>query len=434
MTDKLIKLKVWKFLMKNNYASLILKKIQNLMFWLTMFCAVPIASQVAVAQVDLAQVLITQEKKEELSKSIQDENERLQPDEKASESVQNEDALPRFPLTISKFHVMPKYYSTAWSLKMGYFYRKNDTSIFPNVALNMMMDDGIVLNTSVGFLFQKNFFTWEVDAVYDVLPFTMNQGYQNQIAYAKNVFAFYINKLKLSAMFRIGKTSQLTKDDEKKRSVDFESQGIRLDAFLLDIGFFRSTLVSAFFVDWRPNNNFANYRLLFNAPQTFNLYYVDLSLMYSFYATGLLNSKTIYDNIPYIIEQKQSVMTARESFRKEERYSMFHLFASEIRWYPTRCKDKAHTCSYHGATIERQNEGIPKYNLIAKTNGFFISFFADIGVGITQQYRAAFLAEYGVGLGYTLFDCVPFTFQVGLNQRGYPVFFLAVISRMVHMP
>ena len=156
MTDMLENMG-WKFLMKDNYASLILKKIQNLMFWLTMFCAVTIASEVAVAQVDLAQVLTTEEKKEELSKSIQDENERLQPDEKTSESPKNEDALPRFPLTISKFHIMAKYYGLPLSLKAGYFYRKNDVSIFPNIAFNLMMDDGLVLNTSTGFLFQKNF-------------------------------------------------------------------------------------------------------------------------------------------------------------------------------------------------------------------------------------------------------------------------------------
>ena len=126
-------------------------------------------------------------------------------------------------------------------------------------------------------------------------------------------------------------------------------------------------------------------------------------------------------------------MTGRASFKKEARYSMFHLFGSEIRWYPTRTKDKANSIPYIETIKHKEGVG-PKYNLIAKTNGFFLSLFADIGFGITTQYKATFLAEYGLGLGYTLFDCVPFTFQVGLNQGGEPIFFLGVVSRMVHIP
>ena len=118
-------------------------------------------------------------------------------------------------------------------------------------------------------------------------------------------------------------------------------------------------------------------------------------------------------------------MTARESFKKETRYSIVHLFGTEARWYPTRTRDKA--------TNGKELKSL-KYNLNAKTNGFFLSVFADLGFGVTSQYKYAFLAEYGLGLGYTLFDCIPFTFQVGLNQRNEPIFFLGVVSRIVHIP
>ena len=85
-----------------------------------------------------------------------------------------------------------------------------------------------------------------------------------------------------------------------------------------------------------------------------------------------------------------------------------HLFRTEIRVYPVRA-----------------------YRF---SNSFCLSVFADIGFGISKDNKRTFLAEYGLGAGYTLFDDVPFTFQIGMNQNMQPVFFLGIVSTLSHRP
>lgn len=351
-----------------------------------------------------------------------------------NETPNSKDELPHFPIVISKFRIIPKYYGLPLSLKAGYFYRKSDFSIFPNIAINLTRDDGLELNTSSGIVLQKKFFTWQVDAFYDLWPFTMNRPANEVLAYTVNIFSFYINKSKLSAISVLGNKRRMLVNLNKFET-NFElSQGFRLDAFLLDIGYFRSTLTFAFFVDWQPSINFWDYRMSFSLPATFSLYYVDIAFMYSFYGTGRLNSEQIANKKDYAIERAQSIVTGRDSFKNDERYSMLQLFGTEFRWYVFRTRDGS--SSIDDALFSKGDFGtsLPKYNAITKTNGFFLSLFGDVGFASTRENKYKAIVECGAGFGYTLFDCIPFTFQVGFNQKFEPVFFLGVISRIVHLP
>ena len=101
-------------------------------------------------------------------------------------------------------------------------------------------------------------------------------------------------------------------------------------------------------------------------------------------------------------------MTGRSAFKPQPLFKDMHLFSAEFRWYPAR--------------------------LTAQTNGFFLSLFADAGLGITAKRKRAFLYEAGGGLGYNLYDSVPLTFQVGFNQKLQPVFYLSFVSRLAHRP
>ena len=345
--------------------------------------------------------------------------------EEIEEQEKKESNIPYFPITISKFRIMAQYYGLPISIKAGYFYRKRNTSIFPNIAVNLFRDNGLILNASTGFVLQTHFFTWQIDAIYDILPFTMNKGAKDQVSYAVNSFSFNINGSRLSLVSSFGNKRRFLKGINEP-IIDFEtSQGIVVNAFLLDIGYFRSTLFFSSFVNWLPSNNFVDYNITLGVPATFNLYYVDVSFMYSYYNTGELNNENA---IAYTIEKPQSQLTGRDSFKNEELYSMIHLFGLETRWYPTRTQDKGMSLNNNRKTP------FPKYNTIAKTNGFFLSLFADSGFAMTKENKYNFIGEYGIGLGYNLFDCVPFTFQIGINQRGEPVFFLGVVSRMTHLP
>lgn len=85
-----------------------------------------------------------------------------------------------------------------------------------------------------------------------------------------------------------------------------------------------------------------------------------------------------------------------------------HIFGTELRWYAARTGINA--------------------------NGFFLSLFADAGFGISKENKVSPIAEYGLGIGYNLLDNIPFTFQAGLNQSLEPVFFLGIVSRIIHIP
>ena len=340
----------------------------------------------------------------------------------AEETIENEEELPTFPINISKFQIQAQYYGLPLIVKLGYFYRKNDVSVFPNFGFSLFRDEDISINTSTGITLQKSFFSWQLDGLYDIIPFTMNKKAKDQIFYAVNIFSFNIHGAKLSAITRAGNKKRFLSSNGQSVT-NFElSQGIHLDYFLIDLGYFKSTLSFNFFVDWVPKTNFLEYRIKFNFPSSFNLYYVDIAFMYSFYNTGRFNNEVIKAKEDYIIEKKQSVVTGRDSFKTEIVYSQLHIFGMEFRWYPTRIQDKGNKFS----------DVSKPYNVVAKTSGFFVSLFADSGFAITSQSKYNFIGEYGLGLGYTLFDCVPFTFQVGINQDANPVFFLGVVSRMAH--
>lgn len=335
-----------------------------------------------------------------------------------------EDDLPEFKVSVSKFQIKAEYYGLPLAVKFGYFYRKSDLSIFPNFGFNLYRESSLVINTSMGFTLQKSFFSWSLDGLYDIVPFTMNKKAKEQIFYALNVFSFSTHGANLSTITRIGNKSRVLSGN-KQTVANFElSQGIRLDYFLIDLGYFKSTVAFNFFIDWIPKNNFLDYRMSFDFPNTFSLYYADIAFMYSFYNTGRLNNENLKAKEDYIIEMKQSAITGRDALKDEIKYSQLHLFGLEFRWYPTRIQDRK----------QKITDDTKPYNVVAKTNGFFVSLFADSGFAITTKSKYNFIGEYGMGIGYTLFDCVPFTFQVGINQQANPVFFLGVVSKMIHNP
>ncbi|WP_428770332.1 hypothetical protein V1L52_00470 [Treponema sp. HNW] len=314
-------------------------------------------------------------------------------------------------LTISKFHILPHYFGFPLSVQFGWLHRKNDISIFPNTGIFFSADNGPAISSSVGMFVQKDFFKWNINAFYDFIPFTMNKNMSEQIFYVKNDFIFVINRLKISFPARVGRrpVNQIKVNGSQKilvpKTVTEISQGIRFDLFIHDLGFLKTASTFSFFTDWIPESRFVNYRLKFDLPVTFKLYYVDAGFVYTFYNTDRIKSKNIHAAADYEIEKSQEAMTRRFSFKDVQRYSSMHIWGTELRWYAGRT-------------------GV-------NSNGFFISAFADAGFGSDKAKNINLIGEWGIGGGCTLFDNVPFTFQAGFNQDLKPVFFLGVVSRII---
>ncbi|MEL3899200.1 hypothetical protein [Treponema phagedenis] len=318
-------------------------------------------------------------------------------------------------IIISKFELRPHYTGLPLGVKLGWFYRKNNFSVFPNIGTSFFIDDGPVIDVSSGLILQKDFFRWDINAAYNIYPFTMNKTASEQAACGTTSFTFSVGKVKIGIPVYAGrKLRKLTaanpggESETKKTMVTELSSGLNLDFFLIDTGFFKSTGNAGFFIDWIPKDFFVDYRLNANVLGTFYVYHADIALMYSMFKTNQIPIKGVNAKNNYEIGKTQESITRRNSFKKLPTYTELHFFKSEIRYYPDR--------------IKTQNIG------------FFLSVFADLGLGITKENKRRFLAEFGGGIGYTLFDSVPFTFQAGVNQDMNPVFFLGVVSSLSHRP
>lgn len=66
--------------------------------------------------------------------------------------------------------------------------------------------------------------------------------------------------------------------------------------------------------------------------------------------------------------------------------------------------------------------------LVLKTNNMLL-FAKQI---LCQGNRLDFLYQYGLGVGYNLYGCVPFTFQVGFDNERSLVMYVGIVSRIIH--
>ena len=317
-----------------------------------------------------------------------------------------------FHVKVSAFKIISQYYGLPLSVRFGWFYRKEDFSVFPNAGFSFSVADTPVLDTSVGLALQKKSFFWSGYAVYDIVPFAMHKKAADQSVYGITSFGFSVPNIKVTMPLVAGRLrkNEIVGDEwstaTKPTVVTQVSAGLQLDFFLTDLGFFKSTGTAAFYYHWIPKAAFQYYTVSAAIPASFHLYYIDIAFMYSLFHTSTVQYGKAAPFRRYAIGQTQSGMTGRSTFKTQALFKDMHLFSAEFRWYPAR--------------------------ITAQTNGFFLSLFADVGFGITERRKRSLLYEAGGGLGYNLYDSVPLTFQVGFNQKMQPVFYLSVVSRLSH--
>lgn len=315
---------------------------------------------------------------------------------------------------VSSFHYEAQYYGLPLSFSVGYLYRKNDFVLFPSVATSFNVSStSPLLDIRGGFVLQQKFFRLSSYAVYDILPFTMNKDAGEQSVYNESIFSFTLRRLTLSFPFYAGRRARFLREDTQderyiRRIVNEITMGVGMDFFLLDTGIFKSTGTSSLFVNYVSGGNFWDYGARADLLGTLYLYPFEAAFMYSFFHADVLKVKGREATEVYETGAAQSFLTGMVSFKNERRYNTLHFVKTELRFYPARFKLQA--------------------------NGFFFSLFLNTGLGITREGKSHFLYEAGGGIGYTLFDSVPFTFQAGINQDMRAVFFIGVVSTLTHRP
>lgn len=298
------------------------------------------------------------------------------------------------------------YYGLPLEGKIGYKFRKNDFSFLPYGGLLFDVKESYFLNCIGGIDFIYKNFQLENKVYYELLPAFTQKNY-DFLTY--QIIPGYLNdlfSLKLPVSYGHKK---FYKPDDTSFNEDFFSAKFQFNSQLLDNGIQRATSfleveeVSIF------NKQINYYNVNFSLPCTFYFSFFDIGIKYDFSLAHELSFNNINPTEEVRISFPYSNITKRLPFIKEEKNNkIIHSIEFEQRFYPFRLKKLS--------------------------SNFFVSLFEDIGLGLKTDGNWKLLFQYGLGLGYNLFDSVPFTMQFGLNQDNNFILFVGVISNINHKP
>lgn len=308
--------------------------------------------------------------------------------------------------TESKMFIDTNYYGLPLEGKAGYKFRKNDFSLSPYASLIFDVKESYSLNITGGVEFIYKRFQLENKVFYEFLP-SYSQGNYRFLTY--QIAPGYINDLysiKLPVSYGHKK---FYKTDSTSFNEDYFSWKALFNAHLLDNGtaritsFFEAEEVSIF------NKQFNYYNVIFSLPCSFYLSIFDIGIKYNFSLAHELSFKNINPTEEVRISFPYSKITKRFEFAEEKKNNkIIHSLETEQRFYPFRIKNIS--------------------------SNFFVSLFENIGLGLTTDMDLKFLYQCGLGLGYNLYDCAPFTMQIGFNQDNKFILFFGVISNINHRP
>ena len=298
------------------------------------------------------------------------------------------------------------YYGLPLEGKFGYKFRKNNFSFSPYSGVVFDVKDSYSLNAIAGIDFIYRNFQLQNRVYYELLPsFTKNNynfvTYQIAPAYTNDLFSI---KLPVSYGHK-----KFYKTDNTSFNGDFFSSKAMLNTHLIDngivrvTGFFEIEEISIF------NKQINYYNVFFSLPCTFYLSTFDFGIKYDFSLAHELSFENINPTEEVRISFPYSKITKRFAFAGEENNNeIIHSLEFEQRFYPFRGKNLS--------------------------SNFFLSLFENIGFSLKTDGDWKILYQYGLGLGYNLYDSVPFTIQLGLNQDNRFILFIGVISNINHRP
>ena len=298
------------------------------------------------------------------------------------------------------------YYGLPLEGKFGYKFRKNNFSFSPYSGVVFDVKDSYSLNAIAGIDFVYRSFQLENRVYYELLPsFTKNNynfvTYQIAPAYTNDLFSI---KLPVSYGHK-----KFYKTDNTSFNGDFFSSKAMLNTHLIDNGIVRVT--SSFEIEEISifNKQINYYNVFFSLPCTFYLSTFDFGIKYDFSLAHELSFENINPTEEVRISFPYSKITKRFAFAGEENNNeIIHSLEFEQRFYPFRGKNLS--------------------------SNFFLSLFENIGFSLKTDEDWKILYQYGLGLGYNLYDSVPFTMQLGLNQDNRFILFIGVISNINHRP
>jgi hypothetical protein len=306
-------------------------------------------------------------------------------------------------ISISRMKFEYQYYGFPFEIRGGYFYRHNNFSLYPNTGLRLSSDDGISGNAIGGLKLAFKNVEWSPEFHYQLLPFLRG----DHLYRFENTLAFRLPAVSVGVVNSWGKELWY-RQKESPAAEDALVQGLSFDFFLIDRGIVRGTAMSSLKINYLPNEGYFDYAARLDTPVTFSLYHFDISAIFSLFYTDELEIPGTNPEGKFIIEKTYAYVTGRMGTDTGPAYKLINSFELELRWYFLRTS-------------------VP-------TSKIFVSAFGNLGLGINKNDDGFFVYQAGLGFGYNLFDSVPFTFQVGIDNNNKLIFYTGVISRISHRP
>lgn len=306
---------------------------------------------------------------------------------------------------VNRLTVNSAYYKPPFSISLDYEKRLNDFAItVPLFNLTMDTREDFQLLTAPGITVQyKNI--W-IGTGFDYELYTPDyDSFSDKTEYCGNLtFGISSGIGAISFRSEYGNKRWFNEADSVSCEKEF-SESINISMLIYDNLIIKNYCESLLQFHVLPEKDFSSYSLTFNVPFQYNWYYGESCAIGSIFYTERLNNNEQGNN--FLINKSYESLTGRISLgdNKTDKYKLLSSFEIEQRLYIFRC--------------------------LKMNNNFYLSAFGNMGFGIKDNGDLNSLYQYGLGLGYTMFGCVPFTFQVGCNNKNEVIMYLNVVSKII---
>lgn len=300
------------------------------------------------------------------------------------------------------------YFGFPMSFSIGYGFRKNNFSFLIPVGVEMNIEQNFqILGFSGIKLNYKNFYAIP-KFKYEFYGSGIKSFSENTEFLGELILGQRNEKGKIELKSSLGEKRWILKDSESDFKRNFTwNETLAFNFFIIDNLVFKATSEAKISLNILPEEKFSSYEFRFYFPFQFNWFYAESTFLYDVFFADYLD---IFNNSnkKYRIEKSYSNISNRIVFfsHKNKYYKFVSNFETEQRFYPGRF-----------------------FNV---SNNFFVSMFGNVAFCLTEKNKMDFLYQYGVGLGYNLYSCVPFTFQVGLDNNKNLIMYFGIVSKIIH--
>ena len=307
-------------------------------------------------------------------------------------------------INVNKFSINTAIYKPPFSFSIDYAKRKNDFLMaFPLLNLTLDTRSGFQVLTAPAIKFKYKTFFCNLGFDYELYspdcpPFS------SDTVYCGNITAGLVTA-KGSVVLRseYGKKRWLRSDESIRSEFEF-TEAINLIYPIYDNIIIKSYCDSLLTIHILPDAGFSSYDLICNIPFQYNWYYGESCLLGNIFYTDRLN--IFSEDSDLEIYRSYENLSGRISFVNPlEKYKFWTSIEFEQRLYLLRC-----------------------FSIISN---FYISGFCNFAIGYNSNDQLKKMYQYGMGIGYNMYGCVPFTFQIGLNDNRNVVLYLNVVSKIM---